>query len=455
MAHVVILGAGLTGLSTAYHLEKKGFFDYQIFEKDSTIGGLCRSITQDGFTFDYTGHLIHASDAYFREFINQTIGYEALGSIERRSYIYSHETYTKYPFQMNLFGLPPHVISDCIKGFACKKRNSNPKTFYDWVLTNFGAGIADHFFFPFQRKIFSYPLKKVTPTWMGRFVPNTSLEKLIAGAIQPPVQSEAIGYNAHFYYPHAGGINAWVTSIAHKLQNSILTGFAAQRIDLKKRIIYFANGESEPFQTLISTIPLDIFLTHIDEPTNSNLSAAANKLICNSVVNFNLGIAQENISDKHWIYFPEAKYPFYRIGFAHNFARRMAPAGCSSLYGEFSHIKASPKTIKRKLDASISATKDLLKLHSEQIITQAVIPIKHAYVIYDTWREKYLPKLHAQLSELNVFSIGRYGEWKYSSMQEAILDGKKIADQIAIIPAQRIYESVDMPTNKTVYEQTI
>ena len=52
MAEIVILGAGLTGLSTAYQLEKQKFFDYKIFEKNSTSGGLLRSFKQDGFTFD-------------------------------------------------------------------------------------------------------------------------------------------------------------------------------------------------------------------------------------------------------------------------------------------------------------------------------------------------------------------------------------------------------------------
>ena len=65
MAEVVILGAGLTGLSSAYHLEKNNFFNYKIFEKDSRPGGLLKSIKQNGFTFDYTGHLLHINDKFF------------------------------------------------------------------------------------------------------------------------------------------------------------------------------------------------------------------------------------------------------------------------------------------------------------------------------------------------------------------------------------------------------
>lgn len=118
MADIVIIGAGLTGISAAYHLEKKGFSSYRLFEKEQEIGGLCRSVTQDGFTFDFTGHLLHASDPYFSELIAQVVGVENLNSIDRASFIYSHHTFTRYPFQANLYGLPEQVIVDCIAGFV-------------------------------------------------------------------------------------------------------------------------------------------------------------------------------------------------------------------------------------------------------------------------------------------------------------------------------------------------
>ena len=57
---ILIVGAGLAGLSTAFHL--KGL-PYRIFEKEKEIGGLCRSYQIDGFTFDLTGHLLHFRQA--------------------------------------------------------------------------------------------------------------------------------------------------------------------------------------------------------------------------------------------------------------------------------------------------------------------------------------------------------------------------------------------------------
>lgn len=442
MANIVIIGAGLTGLSTAYHLEQKGFFDYTIFEKESDIGGLCRSVELDGFTFDFTGHLLHINDPYFNAFIAATIGKETLNTIHRRSYIYSHNTYTKYPFQINLYGLPPAVIAECIEGFVTRKIHSKtPKTFPEWVLQNFGAGFAHHFFSPFQTKIFAHNISKITASWTGRFVPKTSLQQMIIGAVSD-YEDPSIGYNSTFFYPKQGGIQTWITSIAQQLKNPIRTNSTVKLVDLINKRIHFTNGHDEPFDQLITTMPLNTFLTNIRERAVTKLQSAAKKLLCNSVINFNLGIARDNVSNKHWIYFPENQYPFYRLGFPHNFAPANVPEGCSSLYGEFAYMNKTQQELDELLAYAITQTKELFALDDQEIITEKVININHAYVIYNFWREKYLSQLLETLAIYDVHSIGRYGGWKYASMQEAVLDGKMIVDRILISPARKSYEVI-------------
>lgn len=436
MAKIVIIGAGLTGISTAYHLEQKGFYDYALFEKESIIGGLCGSVMQDGFTFDFTGHYLHASDPYFRTMIETMVGMENLNTVTRRSFIYSHNTYTKYPFQINLFGLPEDVIVECIEGFLNRPKKGSIRSFPDWVMQNFGAGFGKHFFWPFQHKIFGYDLDKITASWTGRFVPSTSLAQIIKGSISE-TQASSVGYNATFLYPKKGGILFWVKKIADHLTKPIHTNFCVQSINLKEKIVTFTNGHSEHFEQLISTMPLDRLLKNLETKSSSSLNKAANKLLCNEVINFNLGVNRPDLSDKHWIYFPETQYPFYRIGFPSNCSSSMTPPNCSSLYGEFAHVHKSQSWVNQTLTQALAATKKLLKISDEHILTQKIIPISHAYVIYDFWREKNLPKIHERLEEQSVFSIGRYGEWKYSSMQEAVLDGKKIVDRLIVVPARR------------------
>jgi len=430
MAQIVIIGAGLTGLSAAYHFEKNGFYDYVLLEKENTVGGLCRSVIQDGFTFDYTGHLLHINDPYFKEFIEETIGLASLESIDRRSYIYSNGAYTHYPFQINLYGLPPEVIAECITEYTKRiQKKKKVTTFVDWVYAHFGKGFAKHFFFPFQQKIFDYDLHKVMASWTGRFVPSTSLEQMIKGALQPP-EAQQVGYNAHFFYPKTGGINSWITTIANKLHNKPITNADVVEIDSHDKKVIVRDGTAYHYSSIINTMPLDILVSRIRGKTASQFSRAQPHLVCNSVTNFNIGVKKADLSTKHWIYFPEPEIPFYRLGFPHNFASSMAPAGCSSVYGEISSVNRSITEVEERLQRSMQYAHQLLAIEKEQIMTTKVISIPHAYVIYTKWREKNLNNLLAGLQELNICSTGRYGGWKYASMQEAVLDGKAAAEKL-------------------------
>lgn len=430
MARVVIIGAGLTGLSVAYHLEQNGFYDYQLFEKDERIGGLCKSVQQDGFTFDYTGHLLHCSDAYFKTFLDATIGMDALGSIERRSWVYSHDVYTPYPYQQNLYGLPTDVIVDCVEGYVNKPaRTDGYRSFREWVLQEFGEGFGNHFFFPYQGKIFAYDIDAISASWTGRFVPNTSLKQILQGALERP-QAEPVGYNAQFWYPKQGGIEIWLRAIAQRLRNPIATLHAVEALDVTRKKIHFTNGGTASYDTLVSTMPLDYCMRTIRSSDDVLFQYAATNLRCNSVMNINLGVARDDISDKHWIYLPELEYQPYRIGFPHNFTPHAVPEGSSSLYAEYAFMPHDDISHTQRVDSTIASVQKLLSIGDHEIQTTCVLEIPHAYVIYDAWRDEWVPKIDARLRQEDIASIGRYGAWKYSSMQEAVLEGKAEAEKI-------------------------
>ncbi len=51
-ARIAIIGAGPAGLSTAWFLGKQGFHDVTVLEKLGRVGGLCKSVTIDGMSYD-------------------------------------------------------------------------------------------------------------------------------------------------------------------------------------------------------------------------------------------------------------------------------------------------------------------------------------------------------------------------------------------------------------------
>ncbi len=425
MPQVVIIGAGLTGLSTAYHLENAGFFDYVLLERESTVGGLCRSVRQDGFTFDYTGHLLHISDPYVRQLVPQLTASQDWLCHNRNSWIYRNACWSKYPFQMNLRGMSTSVIAECIEGFVRRPHIKNPRSFYAWVLTHFGRGFADHFFVPYQEKIFCCDTKKLSHTWTGRFVPTTTLQDIIAGIIDKA--DAPIGYNAQFYYPRVGGIDYLVHRLVAHIVKPILTQHMVREIDLAGRTVLCTNGYRERFGVVINTMPLNCLLSCIRAPSTINFGTAVRRLRASNVLNINLGLCPGQTEQKHWVYTVDHDIPFYRAGFAHTFAPEMVPPDHRSLYVEYAYRGACPAGIERKI---VRAAQRLFRFGASDICTYNVLRLNPAYVTYTFWRDDHVPMLLARLREYDIHTGGRYGAWQYASMQEALLDGRALAQQV-------------------------
>jgi len=107
----LVLGAGPTGLSAAYHLGRASV----LVERELHVGGHCRSIEADGFTFDHAGHIMFSKDPYVHELYNLLLG-DNVHWQEREAWIDTHGVLTRYPFQGALYGLPVEVIEECVLG---------------------------------------------------------------------------------------------------------------------------------------------------------------------------------------------------------------------------------------------------------------------------------------------------------------------------------------------------
>ncbi len=429
MSHkkVVIIGGGLAGVSAGYHLAEH---DPIVFEKENAIGGLCRSFTQDGFTFDCTGHLVHLKNAYTKELVS-TLLPDSFNAHERRAAIYSKSTTTPYPFQANTYGLPPEVVKECVIGFVDSMKaatNGGPKNFHDWVLQTFGTGIAKHFMLPYNEKFWKQDLRTITADWVSWSIPKPTLEEVVNGALG--LTNKGMGYNPKFIYPKQGGIDCLPQALARSLR--VETSEAVEFIDPKKKYIRMTSGVEEPYDFLISTLPLPVAYRMLKD-TPDPIVHAAQKLHAISVLNINLGINRPNIHDQHWIYFPENEYIFSRVGFPMNFSMSAGPTGTSSMYIEITHAPAETINIEEATEKSIL---DLRKCgilqNGDQVLTRHVIDINYAYVVFDQHRQKHLQDLIGYLEARDIYAAGRYGQWDYYSMEDSILSGKKAADQVAV-----------------------
>src|SRR5688572_32638763 len=105
---IVVLGAGLAGLSASIELRRRGV-PHRVFERESRPGGLAVTEVEAGYRFDRTGHLLHLRDGDLKADIEAWMGPGTMLEIDRKSVVWSHGVTTKYPFQANVYGLPKEV----------------------------------------------------------------------------------------------------------------------------------------------------------------------------------------------------------------------------------------------------------------------------------------------------------------------------------------------------------
>src|SRR5262249_39804530 len=86
-----------------------------LIEQNDRVGGWCRSIESNGFTFDFAGHIMFSADPYVHQLYQMLLG-DNVHWQDREAWIYSKNVYTRYPFQGSLYGLPAEVIRECIIG---------------------------------------------------------------------------------------------------------------------------------------------------------------------------------------------------------------------------------------------------------------------------------------------------------------------------------------------------
>ncbi|MBL7069188.1 MAG: FAD-dependent oxidoreductase [Candidatus Omnitrophica bacterium] len=425
MKRITILGAGLSGISLSYFLKKLGV-DSQIFEKERRAGGVCSSHIKDGFTFDVSGHLLHFRDKEVFSLVRSLLG-DNLAELQRDARVYNFNSFIPYPFQVNLSSLPPAVYRDCLSEFKKVRNNGSgpkrPRNFLDWIYKNFGRGIAEHFMIPYNLKFWRTPLEELSHSWADRLVVTPSLDDIEDSANG---RKRRFGYHSHFYYPKKGGIEELIKAFKRE-SNEVFPRHEAVEIDLKKRVVEFRNGSREKFDILVSTMPLPE-LGKIIKKIPKYIAPYFNKLRWVSIYNVNLGMDGNIMPGRHWIYFPHRDTSFFRVGFYHNFSSYLAPPGKSASYVEVSYSKERPidkKGIAKDIESDLRKVGILNG--SASICCDQINDIEYAYPVYDKHCESTRRAILKFLYDKDIISCGRYGSWRYFSMEDVILESKRVA----------------------------
>jgi protoporphyrinogen oxidase len=422
-ADVVILGAGLTGLSCALHHQGPSV----LVERENRVGGKACTDRARGFTFDITGHWLHLRDPRSKALVADLFAPGDLVEIERRTGVFTHGAMLAYPFQANLHGLPLPIVHECLVGLfeAGRRTDALPAgaSLQAFAERWFGPGIARHFFVPYNTKLWGVAPDKLASAWVTRYVPVPEPAQIIAGAIG--LRQEGLGYNARFLYPRAGGIDALAEAMRARLDAkggvALHLESAVDAIDLVARTVT-CGARTIPFGRLVSTIPLPTLVDRIvDAPAAVRDARAALRAMPWRYLN--VATRTPAPTPEHWIYVPEEKYPFFRVGIFTNALPAMAPPGCGGLYVELTDRDGEPD-----MPAILAALAEIGAITSpDDVVFTEMHDIEHAYVVFDDAHAHATATILGWLAGHGVRSCGRYGAWVYSSMEDALLDGMEAA----------------------------
>ncbi|HZS37499.1 MAG TPA: FAD-dependent oxidoreductase, partial [Polyangia bacterium] len=376
---------------------------------------------------DKTGHWLHLRDPYTKSLIGELLPGQMV-PVERKARIFSHGVLTRFPFQANLHGLPPQVVSECLLGFLAAQQKAAdappPRNFEEFCLQKFGAGISKHFMIPYNFKLWGVHPREITSEWCSRFVPIPKLEDVVKGAVGdvPP----ELGYNISFLYPKQGGIETMTRALVARLHGGeIVTGANPEKIDLRARTLSLG-GETIPWRALVATIPMPELVRRLVDPPREIEDAAA-RLRCTPVRYLNVATKKPPRADWHWIYVPEEKYPFYRVGIYTNAVPAMAPAGSGSFYVELSDRGAMPKVSDILPDVAQAMVAAGAITSADDILFAELKELKYAYVVFDDHYYGAVAAITRFLEQHDVYPRGRYGSWIYNAMEDSILAGREVA----------------------------
>ena len=437
---VLIVGAGPTGLGAAWRLAELGFDDFLLLEASDGVGGLATSdLDPQGFTWDVGGHVQFSHYGYYDDVLDLVLG-NAWLEHERESWIRVLGSWVPYPFQNNIHRLPDLERARALAGLesaAARTPESPPKNFRDWILVTFGSGIADLFMLPYNAKVWGYPLEEIGVGWMGERVASPDLARIRRNVAELR-DDVSWGPNNRFRFPATGGTGAIWRAVAARLGgNRLRLGAEVADVDARAHRVALASGERLSFDALVSTMPLDSLCARTSG-LDPELASLASRLRHSSVHVLGFGFdgpRSKDLARKCWMYFPEERFPFYRVTVFSNYSPANVPAG----EGYWSLMAETCEVPGRPVDARTLWSDALEALRREGLVPAATRVVsrwhrreEHGYPTPFLGRDAVVHPLRRGLEQARIFSRGRFGAWTYevANQDHSFMQGVEVVDRL-------------------------
>jgi len=422
---IVILGAGISGISAGYHLKISGLKSI-IYEKNKSWGGLCDNFEVKGFRFDRFVHLSFSDDDYVKKLFDSTC--------EQNVYIpdpinYYKGCWLKHPVQNNIYNLSVKEKIKIIKDFF--RREFKPiediSNLEEWLRIQFGDYFAENFPMRYTRKYWNCEAKGLETKWIGSRIYMPSIDEVLEGAMTEDTPHTY--YAKEMRYPVYGGYKTFLSKMAEdldiRLQKNIIN------IDTKNKILSFDDGSNDNYDEIISSIPLPEYINLIHNIPD-DVKSAINNLKWTSGALVSLGFNKPHIAKNLWFYIYDEDILPARIYSPSMKSINNVPPDCSSMQAEI-YIpwnKLNKINLNKLMDDTISSLINIDLFKYDDLIVKDIRIEKYANVIFnhDVYKNRNI--IHDYLKNTGIKYIGRFGEWEYLWSDQSLISGKKCAENM-------------------------
>lgn len=414
------MGAGIAGISAAYHLKQKGE-NSVIFEKDNDWGGLCGFFEIDGFRFDRFVHFTFAKDEKIAELFAKSSPLYAHPPV---SYNYWRGCWLKHPAQNNLAPLPIEEKVKIIDSFVNRPRKdvAEISDYAEWLRVQYGDYFAENFPFAYTRKYWGVEAKQLETKWVGNRLHVSPLPEVLRGAFAE--QQENFYYTKFMNYPKKGGFRSIMNECRKGLD--IRLNKKAVRIDTAAKQVEFADGTVENYDNLISSLPLPEIIKMIsDVPENVQNAAKQLRWTCGYQVS--LGFNRPDVAKYLWFYIYDEDVPPARVYSPNLKSPDNAPDGCSSLQAEIffaNGVKVVNKNI--ILQKTVEKLKEICQFNDSDVVVKDIRFEPYANIIFTPEIYESRKVVREWLQAQGIKTIGRFGEWDYLWSHQAFESGMKV-----------------------------
>jgi protoporphyrinogen oxidase len=452
---ILVLGAGIAGLSASYHIGHKKCL---LLESQDRPYGHIGNVQRDGFTWDQGPHVSFTKNEYVKKLFDKSVGgqYQELSAKVSNYY---QGNWIAHPAQTALYQIPEPLRSSCLESFL-KIRSEGAaadiKNYQNWLDYAFGPVFSKVFASVYTEKYWTLPPSELTTEWVGDRILFPSIQDVTSGAKR--MHERSMHYISEMRYPTYGGFSSFAKVL--EAGANICYGAEVISIDLLNKIVYLMSGEKIAYKKLVNTLPLPIFMNALINVPTSVLDATRN-LTCTQAVLVNVAAPHTSARNEHWAYVYDEKMLTTRINCIEKLSPNNAPEGWTGIQAEVYFSRHKPLSISPSLVGE-QVERELIKIGflnperygSGQASHRHIKYVPWANVVFQrntaaslekiwTWLEGFglkreLDDLHPLTNwnesevhapiEGSIFMAGRFGQWKYYWTDDCVLRGKFIAD---------------------------